>query len=107
MNKELKAKWVEALRSGKYGQGTGSLHPSDNVFCCLGVLCDVIDPSRWDGPRLGRVKFKLKGHDGRKLLPEELMKAEELSSDQIWQLAGMNDCEKPFSEIASYIEENL
>lgn len=34
--------WVEALRSGKYKQGTGNLyrHDSDS-YCCLGVWCDV------------------------------------------------------------------
>src|SRR5688572_11113721 len=30
--------WVEALRSGKYEQGTGQLANGDGGFCCLGVL---------------------------------------------------------------------
>jgi len=33
-------KWVAALRSGKYEQGTGQLRNGD-TYCCLGVLCDV------------------------------------------------------------------
>lgn len=40
MNPELKAKWVAALRSGKYEQGHEYLN-KDGKFCCLGVLCDV------------------------------------------------------------------
>lgn len=40
MNPEVKAKWVAALRSGEYQQGTGALK-SDDKYCCLGVLCDI------------------------------------------------------------------
>jgi hypothetical protein len=41
MNPEVKAKWVSALRSGKYQQGKHLLRPTENQFCCLGVLCDI------------------------------------------------------------------
>ena len=41
MNKEIKARWVEALRSGNYEQGRYNLR-RDDQFCCLGVLCDVV-----------------------------------------------------------------
>ena len=50
MNKELKEKWLTALRSGEYAQGNGALRkPGDakDSFCCLGVLCDIYDPSGW------------------------------------------------------------
>lgn len=40
MNPDVKAKWVQALRSGKYKQGRGSLREHD-AYCCLGVLCDI------------------------------------------------------------------
>jgi len=40
MNQQIKARWVEALRSGKYGQ-TSSYLSDSNGFCCLGVLCDL------------------------------------------------------------------
>lgn len=33
-------KWVEALRSGEYQQGTKFLC-KDGKYCCLGVLCDL------------------------------------------------------------------
>jgi hypothetical protein len=42
MNPEVKAKWVAALRSGKYIQGHGRLS-SHNQHCCLGVLCEVME----------------------------------------------------------------
>lgn len=38
--KELRKKWVEALRSGEYKQGRICLC-NNNRYCCLGVLCDV------------------------------------------------------------------
>lgn len=47
MDSELKVKWIEALRSGKYEQGSLQLGtPGDEwkpqpSFCCLGVLCEV------------------------------------------------------------------
>lgn len=44
MDAELKTKWVEALRSGKYKQGEGYLSRVDNgaeKFCCLGVVFDI------------------------------------------------------------------
>jgi hypothetical protein len=40
MNKEIKARWVAALRSGKYQQGRHWLC-NRNTYCCLGVLCEL------------------------------------------------------------------
>lgn len=45
MKKEIKAKWIAALRSGEYKQGHGRLlsinNKDEQCFCCLGVLCDL------------------------------------------------------------------
>lgn len=44
MNPKVKAKWLAALRSGEYKQGTGVLrtdYTGEDKFCCLGVLCDL------------------------------------------------------------------
>ena len=38
---EIKTRWVEALRSGKYMQTQGTLRNGEG-FCCLGVLCDIV-----------------------------------------------------------------
>ena len=40
MKKEIAEKWVKALESGTYLQGTGYLRKHGR-YCCLGVLCDV------------------------------------------------------------------
>jgi hypothetical protein len=42
MDKELLIAWLSALRSGKYVQGTGFLRSSDNCFCAVGVLADLL-----------------------------------------------------------------
>ena len=47
MNQDIKGRWIAALRSGKYKQHPGVLRSGENEFCCLGVLCDVVDPDGW------------------------------------------------------------
>lgn len=42
MPKEMKQRWVDALRSGKYRQAQGALE-KDGGYCCLGVLQMVVD----------------------------------------------------------------
>ena len=48
MHQHIKKLWVDALRSGKYQQGTGHLRHEGN-YCCLGVLCDLYDRNQ-NGP---------------------------------------------------------
>lgn len=48
MKRAIKERWLTALRSGTYKQGTGRLHRLDpdtdtDSFCCLGVLCDLAE----------------------------------------------------------------
>lgn len=96
-DKELKRKWIEALRSGKYQQGRGSLrNPETNCFCCLGVLCDIVDPEGWmeDFPRL---------HRGR----GTFVAVSKLGVENPGELVRQNDlAKKSFLEIADYIEEH-
>src|SRR5687767_3496429 len=47
MDPEVKARWVAALRSGEYQQARMRLRNGD-AMCCLGVLCNLYDPSQWD-----------------------------------------------------------
>lgn len=48
MNQEIKQKWIEALRSGKYKQGKYHLkivdESGEESFCCLGVLASLFGP---------------------------------------------------------------
>ncbi len=52
MKADLKNRWLEALRSGKYEQATGALMAEidDGAvgYCCLGVLCDISGFGEWE-----------------------------------------------------------
>ena len=97
MKSELKAKWLEALRSGKYEQAKGCLRKDDR-YCCLGVLCDVVDPSGWE--LIGNT-YKYLGY--LSFLPPEVANIGYEDA-----LVGMNDGKgKSFPEIADWIEANI
>lgn len=93
---EFKAKWVEALRSGKYKQGRMKLYDALNdCYCCLGVA-DVI--CGYKPSARGTID---KSHDN---VPEPLR----LVGSVYMSLIGLNDnANKSFSEIADYIEKEL
>jgi len=46
MDSELKKKWIARLRDPNTKQGQYNLKTSYG-FCCLGVLCDLVDPNIW------------------------------------------------------------
>lgn len=93
MDTRLKAKWVEALRSGafeQYREGIGA----GNRLCCLGV-----------GARAAGVK---KVGYGTPFLTAECPAVLGISDSAALTLSHMNDAErKSFAEIADYIEANL
>lgn len=102
MKAELKQKWVDALRSGKYEQGRFALR-RNGKFCCLGVLADIIAPDEWVMAGGNDVdKFLFRG-DGS-VLPRDI-----ISTDKSNDLVGMNDDEVglSFPKIADYIEDNI
>jgi hypothetical protein len=104
--KEIKRKWMEALRSGKYKQGTGCLRTINNKFCCLGVLADVIDPERWEKSGAnGYTAYYWRPGGYSAYLPsetwEELMKFPSGSQETF---SNMNDGGMSFEDIADYIE---
>lgn len=100
----LLTKWVEALESGKYKQGRGQLNASEG-FCCVGVLCDVVDPTKW----VDSEDWKGKEYEGDALcVPESvarLLPVITTRMDWPW-LYGRNDEKKQtFPEIAAYLRE--
>ena len=111
MNPEIKQKWLEALRSGKYKQGRGLLRDSKNQFCCLGVLCDIIKPNGW---RLSPHTIPIPTYsflygDGAAefVLRNNVLKYVGMTDVQHDALVNLNDNGKTFDEIADYIEANL
>lgn len=99
MDKELKAKWVAALRSGEFKQCKGTLHNGVG-YCCLGVLLAVAGEERTHPHTLTLIQERRLG----------LLSAHHLST----RLENMNDGKKEFAhkphtfaQIADYIEANL
>ena len=110
MNK-LQKKWLEALRSGGHERGKTYLKSEDNRFCCLGVLCDIVDNKAWvwDEP-----SYEWKGHTGA--LPESIRAEVGLTDagefktpiEGNYSLASLNDSGNySFAEIADIIEEKF
>lgn len=114
---ETRKKWVEALRSGEYKQGRRYLRNSGNEFCCLGVLCDLIDPERWSskptyGPSNSERVYGYfdEGYENPNtaILPESLEDLVGINGVHYApDLMAMNDYGKNFREIADWIEEKL
>lgn len=123
MNPEVKAEWVEALRSDTYKQGTGALRNTRNEFCCFGVLCDLYDNkqlrSLWNQDSDDDLFYHTSGininyEDNTGLPPKFVLDwagVNEIDSvdidDEILSLAEHNDSGKTFTEIAKAIEEQL
>lgn len=109
MKKDLRDKWIKALRSGNYKQAYYMLEQRDSANmnlgnCCLGVLCRVasIKPSNLGCD--GSVEYD--GSTG--CLSNFLLGQFELNISQQAELMKLNDDERhTFAEIADYIETNL
>lgn len=107
MNAEIKTKWLEALRSGKYKQAQGVLRTADNTFCCLGVLCDIMYPDNWGNVLQHSVEFKYLSNRHFTGLPIGIREEANLSATSEGNLVCMNDTGKSFEKIADYIETDL
>lgn len=106
MDPELKEKWLEALRSGKYRQGRGKLRNKDDEFCCLGVLCDLVEPNAWNHYQDGIGSDPWHHHENVAFPGYHISsRAGVVSKEEA--LAHLNDQGATFAEIADYIEENL
>ena len=122
LRKDIKKKWLQALRSGKYEQGftrlrTGSEENyNESAFCCLGVLADLLDPEGWQmnyspdcssGPDCGPDCRGYYWHDACEVLPDEKSLPLGLSPSAQTDLAQLNDEGNDFEYIANWIDENL
>ena len=114
MNKDIKKKWVDALRSGEYTQGRDALKNGDGQYCCLGVLCDL---AAREGVVKETAKYGEFYYDGASSLPpvsvmswaslNDIFKRVEYKNVPV-PLDALNDsyC-LTFNEIADLIEEQL
>jgi hypothetical protein len=110
MKKDIKEKWVAALRSGKYKQGRFALRNPLDEYCCLGVLCDISSIGNWVSFKTYfQYTTKTSGNaEGLCFLPEEVEYSLDLSSKEQAKLSDMNDSGRmSFEQIANYIEGKL
>lgn len=101
MNAELKAKWIEALRSGEYAQGKGALLNYDGELCCIGVF-----------GRICGIRDALLLNHAESIADDEIPELDAIEPPDAKYpirnlLVAMNDDGKSFPEIADWIEKNL
>lgn len=117
MNKEIKARWIAALRSGEYRQGRGWLKTEDDSYCCLGVLCELAVQDGIIRPTIKRDDLWWFDGTDTKLLPTPVIRWAELPDNSDVDavhggvhnsLAELNDIgEYSFAQIADVIEDSL
>tara|TARA_R110000765_G_scaffold295038_1_gene390141 strand:- start:4 stop:411 length:408 start_codon:yes stop_codon:yes gene_type:complete len=117
--KEFKEKWINALRSGLYKQGSGSLVHEHQVtgvisYCCLGVACEIAgedmdyaDSEEWitndySGYTFDKVPKQLHGEGEINSLVEELARM----NDDTEQGAPCSHLFN-FDDIAMWIKRNV
>ena len=109
MDKNLKSKWIKALRSGRYRQGQDGLR-SGGKYCCLGVLAQI-NGAKW----IERKPFIGERSVGDRNSPEGFLSPAfcGLRTSTQGTLANMNDGNtkdgnaRSFKQIADYIEKRL
>lgn len=105
--KVFKAKWIKALKSGKYKQGSYTLYDkTSNNYCCLGVACRIEHPKMHLSDKLLIDKDAFKRID--KVNIPNILKGDGIDNPIVDKLAKMNDSGKhSFKSIAAYIERYL
>ena len=135
MNSEVKQKWIDALRSGKYEQCSGKLRGA-NGYCCLGVLCDLYaqeHDTQWEFRGYGEHGDETNPQpmdywyfeDRSEYLPESVMDwaglktpnpnvridVEDNEDEDNWyyqdEIANVNDSGYSFNQIAEVIQQQL
>ena len=123
MNSKVKEAWVDALRSGKYEQGSERLR-SVSGFCCLGVLCDIYAKEHdveWDFRGNEETNLQPMDYwyfdDQSEFLPESVMDWAELKTNNpslrvddeeyVGEVSHLNDAGYTFTTIADLIQAQL
>lgn len=124
MNKDVKEKWVRALRSGEYEQTGGALAKPTDLgginYCCLGVLCELavaegVVTRHMTNPISRMAYINYGNRRETQELPDEVIEWAGLigrdpsiqDGDEPSSLAFANDGGMNFDQIADLIEEQL
>jgi len=98
--------WINALKGGEYNQVKNALK-TDNGYCCLGVLCEVLKDKydlKWSRSSPYRINYG--GLSSEETLPPTFREKVGISNVVMSVLMDKNDHGVSFEEIADYIEEN-
>ncbi|NBO72453.1 MAG: hypothetical protein EBU66_19235 [Bacteroidetes bacterium] len=131
MNPQVKEKWIDALRSGKYEQGSEKLRSVDG-YCCLGVLCDLYAQEQnkeWDLKGIDEENHQVMDYwyfDGEsEFLPDSVREwagitfnnpkvrvdVTENDDEDDWfyqdEIANLNDTGYTFEELSKLIQEQF
>jgi hypothetical protein len=118
MKREIKEKWLQALRSKKYKQARLSLKrrldDGSYGYCCLGVLAEVCGLDDWktikyeNGSEDDKIALMYEGSKFYGGLPDRCLEQISMRLDEARMLANMNDfSEMSFEEIANVIEQEI
>ena len=111
-NKEAIMKWIAALESGEYKQGTGVLHrviDDKHSYCCLGVACEIVKdelelPVVLASEDTDRYQYGKDGTTG--YFPCEVLHHYDIAYNMQEELISMNDTgNKSFIEIAEFLRK--
>lgn len=106
IDKEFGKKWISALRSGKYPQGTHRLN-RQGKYCCLGVACEVAGIK----PELSTTEGTFSYNCSTASAPESLLKYGIDSCGTLQNvdktLMELNDKGSTFEELADLIEAEV
>ncbi len=118
MHPHIRTLWADALRSGFYVQGYGTLRSIDDKFCCLGVLCDLhsrASGERWKRSYLTNPKHEYMGCTED--LPDAVMHWAGLRdhnpylknkyTGELERITNVSDLKIPFIQLAEAIERCL
>lgn len=116
MPKADKARWIRALRSGKYKQGKSYLYctvedrerdPSvvrPDTYCCIGVDC-VLQGAKLD--QWSRTQRKVAIPGGKYRRPGLALREHMYHLPAYLMLADLNDCGATFNQIADVIKAGV
>ena len=112
MDEKTKRKWIAELRNPNNRQCRFELRAADDAFCCLGILCNLVNPGGWQSgefknPNLEGHISKWRHTSNPGMPGHDVLEASGLLAGSAGRLSSMNDSGKSFAEIADYIEKNL
>ena len=120
MDAELKQRWIDALKSGKYPKTKGALcrpipgeenkEPVAAGFCCLGVLADISGLGQWeDGAdkRYRSFRETLTKKEEVGYLPTGMSSRLGFNYRQMQEIAELNDQSDTFDPVIALIEAKL